>query len=84
MRQAVEKLSIPGSTVHKIMQSCWQFKSYKYQQFQQVTAQDEEVHYTYHCDLLQNVKRKKWIHDLSRMSQKSVHHSLLYNERLFK
>lgn len=62
VRQAVQQLSISESPMYKIMQSCLHIKSCKYQLFQHVTAQGEDVHYKFFCDLCQNMKDKKNAH----------------------
>jgi len=60
--------------MHKIMQSCLQIKSCKYQLFQHVTAQGEDVHYKFFCDLCQNMKdkKKKSTQDRPTMNQSSA------------
>jgi len=63
--------------MHKIMQSCLHIKSCKYQLFQHVTAQGEDVHYKCCCDLRQNMQDKKNVHV-------TYHESVLCNGRFFK
>jgi hypothetical protein len=43
---------MPHTTVHKILQKCLKFKSYKYQLLQHATAQDKEVCHTFCYDFL--------------------------------
>ena len=59
VKQAVQQLSISESPMHKIMQSGLQVRSCKYQPFQHVTAQGEDVHYKFCCDLCQKMQDKK-------------------------
>lgn len=58
--------------MHKIMQSGLQVRSCKYQPFQHVTAQGEDVHYKFCCDLCQKMQDKKNVYTWPTMNQSSA------------
>lgn len=58
--------------MHKIMQSSLQIKSCKYQLFQQVTAQGEDIHCKFCCDLCQNTHNKKKMYTWPTTNQSSA------------